>query len=75
MIRNIDPVSSRSTFLDVGSGVRSVVLQVAAQMNVRKAVGIELLVAPADYAQVGSGFIFEATLKSGKGQAFTLVSV
>jgi tRNA1(Val) A37 N6-methylase TrmN6 len=66
MLRSIDPVSSRSTFLDVGSGVGSVVLQVAAQLNVRKAVGIELLETPADYAQVGSSFNLKPHSNLGK---------
>jgi tRNA1(Val) A37 N6-methylase TrmN6 len=66
MLRSIDPVSSRSTFLDVGSGVGSVVLQVAAQLNVRKAVGIELLETRADYAQVGSSFNLKPHSNLGK---------
>lgn len=49
------------------NGIRTgVLVQVAAQLNVRKAVGIELLETPADYAQVGSSFNLKPHSNLGK---------
>ena len=52
MIYRIDyPLPLQSTFLDLGSGVGTVVLQAAAQLDLGKAVGIEKLEAESEYAQ------------------------
>lgn len=44
------PIREGQVFLDLGSGVGQVTLQVAAQCGVREAIGIELLDTPASYA-------------------------
>ena len=46
MIYGINPVSNQKSFLDVGSGVGTVVLQVAAQLELKLVFGIKLMNAP-----------------------------
>ena len=46
------PIKEGDVFLDLGSGVGQVTLQVAMQCGVKEAIGIELLDTPAGYASV-----------------------
>ena len=45
------PFKSDEVFLDLGSGVGQVVLQVAASTNIKECFGIEKATTPAKYAQ------------------------
>jgi len=61
-------------FLDMGSGVGQVVLQVAAQCKVKQAVGIELRDAPADYANpMGHEFSRRMGVYGKEHAPFTLI--
>jgi H3 lysine-79-specific histone-lysine N-methyltransferase len=64
MINEID-LSPDDVFVDLGSGVGQVVLQVATATNCRKCIGIEKADVPAGYAEVCDLFAFYSTISLG----------
>ena len=52
LLDKVQPVSHNDKFVDLGSGVGQVVLQVAALTNCAISLGIEKATTPANYAKV-----------------------
>jgi H3 lysine-79-specific histone-lysine N-methyltransferase len=61
MINEID-LSPDDVFVDLGSGVGQVILQMATATNCRKCIGIEKADVPAAYAEVCDSFAFYSTI-------------
>ena len=58
ILDKLHPISGDNKFVDLGSGVGQVVLQVAALTDCQMAFGIEKANTPAKYAEVWKFFLF-----------------